>query len=247
MKTTKNTVLITGGSAGIGLSIAREFLAKGNEVIITGRDEKRLSDAAAKLGGKVTTIVGDVSKPEDVDRLVARVQKDFPHLNILVNNAGKADLYDKDLQRGAQQAGEEMLVNYVSVIGLTERLLPVLRQQTEAAVVNVTSVLALVPAIVVTTYSASKAALRSYTHALRLLLQKTPVKVFELLPPLVNTEFSKGIGGEKGISPDVVAEQLLDSLARDVFEIRVGQTEDIYKLHLSSPEQALLALNGARL
>lgn len=247
MKTTKNTVLITGGSAGIGLSIAKAFVAKGNEVIITGRDEERLGDAAATLGGKVTTIVGDVSKPEDVDRLVARVQKDFPHLNILINNAGKADLYDKELQRGAEQASAEMLVNYVSVIGLTERLLPLLRQQPEAAVVNVTSVLALVPSIAVTTYSATKAALRSYTQALRLLLQKTSVKVFELLPPLVNTELSKGIGGEKGISPDVVADQLLDSLAKDVFEVRVGQTEDIYRLHLASPEQALLAINGARL
>lgn len=244
MKTTNNTVLITGGSAGIGLSIARAFLAKGNEVIITGRDEARLREAARELG-PVTTIVGDVSRPEDVDRLVDRVQRDFPALNVLVNNAGKAHLYDP--AGIADKGGEEIQTNYLSVIRLTERLLPLLRQQPEAAVVNVTSVLAFVPSMAVPTYAASKAALHSYTQALRLILQKTPVKVFELMPPLVNTEFSKEIGGEKGIAPEVVAEELLRALAEDVYEIRVGGTEDLYRLSLSSPEQALLAVNAGRL
>jgi uncharacterized oxidoreductase len=247
MKTTNNTVLITGGSAGIGLQIAKAFIEKGNEVIITGRDEARLKAAAATLG-RVTTIVGDVSRPADVDRLVARIGRDFPSLNILVNNAGRAFVHDQDDFTGVEQkAAEEMTVNYLSVIGLTEKLLPVLRRQPEAAVVNVTSIVALVPGLLTATYSASKAALHSFTQSLRLVLRKTAVKVFELYPPLVNTEFSREIGGENGIPPEVVAERLLAGLASDEYDIRVGATEDIYKLSLSSPEQALLALNGARL
>ncbi|HTJ12842.1 MAG TPA: SDR family NAD(P)-dependent oxidoreductase [Dinghuibacter sp.] len=248
MKTTNNTVLITGGSAGIGFQIAKAFIEKGNDVIITGRDEARLKAAAARLG-RVTTITGDVSDPADVERLVSRIEKDFPALNILVNNAGRVYVHDFNNFTGVEaKALDELTTNYLSVIGLTEKLLPVLKRQPEAAVVNVTSIVALVPGAIMATYSASKAALHSYTQSLRLILQKTAVKVFELYPPLVNTEFSKEIGGEQhGIAPEVVADRLLTGLAADESDIRVGMTEDLYRFSLTSPEGALQKLNEARL
>ncbi|TDW96148.1 SDR family oxidoreductase [Dinghuibacter silviterrae] len=245
MKTTKNTVLITGGSAGIGLSIAEAFLAADNEVIITGRDAERLAEAKRRLGGRVTTIVSDVSRHSDLQNLAERMRKDFPGLNVLVNNAGTAYVYDP--AKGAENAGEEMQTNYLSVIELTEYLLPLLKQQPEAAVVNVTSVLAFTPSLTIPTYSASKAALHSFTQALRLTLRNSTVKVFELMPPLVNTDFSKMIGGDKGIAPGVVADHLLKALENDTYEIHVAGTADVYRLYLSSPENALHAINAARL
>ena len=101
--------------------------------------------------------------------------------------------------------------------------------------------------VLVEIYSASKAALHSYTQYLRLALNKeTNVKVFELMPPLVDTEFSAPIGGKNGVSPAFVAEQFVAGLENDTFEIRVGQTEDMYRLYLSSPEEALKVMNQSR-
>ena len=245
MKTTDNTVLITGGSAGIGLALAQRFIAEGNHVIITGRDQNRLNEAAAKLGNKVTAIAFDVSKPEDVTALVARLTAEFPNLNVLINNAGQAYYYKLDENADAfAKAEHEMLVNYLSVIRLTEKLLPLLKQQPEAAVVNVSSIAAFVPNAGIPTYAASKAALHSYSQSLRLLLEGTQVKVFELMPPLVNTNFSKDIGGENGIAPAVLADDLVAAFASDIYEIHTGNTALIYELSKSDPAAAFAAMNG---
>ncbi|HEV2482795.1 MAG TPA: SDR family NAD(P)-dependent oxidoreductase [Puia sp.] len=243
MKTSNNKILIIGGSAGIGLAIAQS-LSVNNQVIITGRNAARLQQAAAKLKN-TTAIVSDVSEAADVDRLVSRLYAEHPDLNVVINNAGKAFVYDLtgDGADGFDKAGEEMLTNYLSVIRLNEKLLPLLRRQPEAAIVNVTSIVAFAPGAVLATYSASKAALRSYTQTLRYVLRSTNIKVFELMPPLVDTEFSTGIGGHLGIKPAVVAEELVKALKEDRFEIRVAGTEDLYKVFLNSPEQALEVLN----
>jgi len=247
MNTTNNTVLISGGSAGIGFEIAKLLSEKGNNVIITGRNEERLNQAASKLNN-VKTIVSDVSNSEDVEKLVIQIKQEFPQLNMVINNAGRALVYDiiSENANAFEKAEDEMLTNYLSIIRLNEKLLPLLRIQENAAIVNVSSVVAFVPGAL-TTYSASKAALHSYTQYLRLALSKeTNVKVFELMPPLVDTEFSAPIGGKNGVSPTFVAEQFVAGLENATFEIRVGQTEDMYRLYLSSPEEALKVMNNSR-
>jgi uncharacterized oxidoreductase len=246
MKTTNNTVLITGGSAGIGLEIARLFVANDNKVIITGRDRQRLDKALAQLEGAVG-IVSDVSKKAEAEALVATVQKDFPELNMVINNAGRAVLYDiANSDSAFETAEDEMLTNYLAIIRLNEKLLPLLKTQKEAAIVNVSSVVAFVPGSL-PTYSASKAALHSYTQSLRIALGRTSkVKVFELMPPLVDTELSAVIGGSNGIPPAKVAQDFMAALEKDVYEIRVGKTQDIYELYLKSPEEALQAMQGKR-
>jgi len=248
MKTTNNTILITGGSAGIGFEIAKLLSEKGNNVIITGRNEERLNQAASKLNN-VKTIVSDVSKAEDVEKLVAQITQEFSQLNMVINNAGQAFVFDMTAENanGFEKAEDEMLTNYLSVIRLNEKLLPILKTQQNAAIVNVSSITAYVPSGLAT-YSASKAALHSYTQSLRFALEKdTQIKVFEIIPPLVDTDFSAPIGGKSGISPTLVAEEFLASLENDNFEIRVGQTEDIYRLFLSAPEEAFFAMNQLRI
>ncbi|HSY20070.1 MAG TPA: SDR family NAD(P)-dependent oxidoreductase [Candidatus Acidoferrales bacterium] len=243
MKTTHNTVLISGGTAGIGLEIAKLLSAQGNKIIITGRNQARLDQALAQLKN-ATGIVSDVSKEADVELLVATVKANFPGLNLVINNAGRAELYDIANSNGAfETAADEMLTNYLSVIRLNEKLLPVLKQQPAAAIVNVSSVVAIVPGSL-PTYSASKAALHSYTQSLRIALgRSSKVKVFELMPPLVDTEFSAIINGKNGIPPAKVAEDFVTALKNDVYEIRVGRTQAIYELYLKSPAEALLAMN----
>lgn len=246
MKLSNNTVLITGGSAGIGFAIAKQLTENGNHIIITGRNKERLEKAVAQLKN-VTGIVSDVSDEKDVNALVATLEKDFPQLNVVINNAGRAFVYSL-AEKGVSaidKASDEFNTNYFSVIRLNEKLLPLLQKQSTAAIVNVSSIVSFAPNHVISSYSASKAALHSYTQSLRIELAKsTNIKVFELMPPLVNTEFSEDIGGSKGIPPSAVADALINAFEKDEYEIHVGGTADFYKLYLSSPAQALEALNA---
>ena len=244
MNLTNNTVLISGGTAGIGFEIAKLLTEKGNHVIITGRDQERLDAAIAKLDN-VTGILFDTTKEIEADRLVSRINADFPALNVVINNAGRAYSYDvAGGQKSWQKAGDEMETNYISLIRLTEKLLPQLLKQKSAALVNVSSIVAITPGLNAPTYSASKAAVHSYTEVLRLALKDTSVKVFELMPPLVNTEFSKEIGGENGIPPLQVATDFVNAFENDTYEIHVGATAQIFELARISPAAALNALNS---
>jgi uncharacterized oxidoreductase len=246
MKTSQNTVLITGGSAGIGFEIAKQLSAKNNRVIIVGRNAERLQKAAGQLQN-VTSITADIADAVDVDKLVSQLNKDFPSLNMVINNAGYATLNsivnDSDI---FDKAGAEMHTNYLSVVRLNQKLLPLLQNQQESAIVNVSSIVAFVPGRLTATYSATKAALHSYTQALRLALADTPVKVFELMPPLVDTEFSAEIGGHNGIPASQVADEFVAGLETDNYEIRVAGTEQLYQLFLSSPAEALKVMNTPR-
>ncbi|RZL64637.1 MAG: SDR family NAD(P)-dependent oxidoreductase [Pedobacter sp.] len=247
MKTSQNTVLIIGGTAGIGLEIVKQLTALNNHVIVTGRNKERLDSALAGLEN-VTAIQFDVSKAGEVDQLAEQIGKNFPHLNMVVNNAGRAIVYNlaDNNQDAFANAEDEILTNYLSIIRINQKLLPILKAQSESAIVNVSSVVAYVPGITLPTYAASKAALHSYTTSLRLSLEDSSVKVFELMPPLVDTEFSKEIGGHNGIKPSVVADEFIAALAKDEFEIRVGDTAKIYELFRQSPLDALNVMNANR-
>jgi len=247
MNITGKIVLITGGGSGIGFEIAKLLSNKGNKVIITGRTEAKLQQAAAQLNN-VSYIATDVNSESDIDNIVSRVTNEFGGLDILINNAGAANYYKLgDGSDNYSQAAEEIQTNYLSIIRITDKLLPLLRASKEAAIVNVSSIVVFAPGINLPTYAASKAALHSYTRALRYTLAKTTgIKVFELMPPLVNTEFSAIIGGANGIPPLEVAQGLIDGFEKDEYELHVGNTADLYQLYLSSPEQALQVLNQGR-
>jgi uncharacterized oxidoreductase len=244
MNITNKTVLITGGGSGIGFEIAKLLSEKNNQVIITGRNEERLQKAVAQLNN-VTAIAADITDEASVEKLVAQINKDYGKLDILINNAGNAFLNNLAVETNTyQKAKDEFDTNFFAVLRLTDKLLPILKAQDEAAIVNVSSILAYVPAGDISTYSASKAALHSYTQSLRFALQKTTaVKVFELMPPLVNTDFSKDIGGENGIHPNVVAQDLINAFENDEYEVRVGNTAYVYQLSLTSPAEAFDMMN----
>lgn len=228
MKKTNNTVFISGGSAGIGLAIAKEFSANGNKVIINGRNRERL-DAALKQLKNASAIQGDLSIESERVRIAGELTKNFPDVNIIVNNAGEA--YTYSLATGGNafaNASKEINTNYLSVIHFTELMLPHLIGKEQAAIVNVTSIVAFVPGAVVPTYSSSKSALRSYTQSLRTSLSDTSVRVFEVMPPLVNTDFSAPIGGANGIPPKEVADELIAALEHDRFDVPVGQTKAVF-------------------
>jgi uncharacterized oxidoreductase len=245
MNISNKTVLITGGGSGIGLAIAKTLSEKGNRVVIVGRNETKLLRAAEQLPG-ISTIACDITNGADVTRLVQQVQAEFGNLSVLINNAGQASAYQLTTGSNAfSKASAEIATNYLAMIRLTELLLPVLSHQPEAAVVNVSSIVAFAPSVAIPTYSASKAAVHSYTQALRHTLAKTTnIRVFELMPPLVDTEFSAEIGGAEGIPPQQVAAELLAGLEQDTPEIHVGNTAGFYAFSRTSPAEAFASLNG---
>ncbi|MXN90498.1 SDR family NAD(P)-dependent oxidoreductase [Flavobacterium sp. Sd200] len=245
MKTKNNTILITGGGSGIGFEMAKLF-SQENKVIITGRSPERLQKAALQLNN-VTTIAADITNEADVKNLVQRLGAEFPELNIVVNNAGLAHYYKltDDNADAYTRASQEIQTNYLSTVRLTELLISQLKKQEEAAFVNISSITAFAPGMSLPTYGVSKAALHSYSQVLRISLEKVSnIKVFEIMPPFVDTDFSAEIGGSKGISPVYVAYDVLDALNKNEYEKHVAGTADFYKLFLSSPAAALEALNS---
>lgn len=245
MNISNKTILITGGGSGIGLQTALLLSHKGNNVIITGRNTDKLQKAVAGLKN-VTAITSDITSPADVDQLVTRVKAEFGNLSILINNAATLFLYNHGENVNAfEKAQDEILTNYLSVIRLNEKFLPLLKAQPEAAIVNVTSAVALIPVGVIPSYSDSKAALHSYTISLRRELAKTTaIKVFELMPPLVNTDFAKELGGATHGMPAIdVAQALINGIENNDNEIYAGATKELRALHFSNQEEALNVLN----
>ncbi|RNA61792.1 SDR family NAD(P)-dependent oxidoreductase [Chryseobacterium nematophagum] len=245
MNITNNIILITGGGSGIGLEIAKA-LSPANTVIIVGRNKEKL-DLAAKDLQNVFTIQADVTNENDINRLYEEIKTTFGGLHILINNAGNAYVYnlanDGDIYN---KAIAEFTTNYFAPLRLTDKFLPLLKEQNEAAIINVSSIVGFIPGSHIPTYSDSKAALHSHTRLLRYELAKdTQVKVFELMPPLVNTDFSAEIGGkENGIPASEVANALVKGLKEDIYEIRVGNTELIYKNFFAATEGAFTAFNN---
>lgn len=234
MKTSGNTVFISGGSAGIGLAIAKKFIEAGNTVIINGRSEERLQRALSELGNAVA-LQGDLSVEADRIRIATQLKEQHPAVNIIVNNAGAAFGYLlSETTNAHEKAAIEMNTNYFAVIHFTELMLPHLLRQEEAAVVNVTSISVFNSHKFLPTYGATKAALHSYTVALRYTYAENKnMQIYEVYPPLVNTEFSAEIGGANGIPPSEVADELLIGLEKNQFDVPVGDTKRFFQAALA--------------
>ena len=192
MNITGNTILITGGGSGIGCGLAEALHALGNQVVIAGRRKAALEEtAAANPGMKFLTL--DVESPEAIRAFAGRVASDFPKLNVLINNAGIMRAEDLLAQQdGLADAEAIITTNLLGPIRLTAALLPLLREQSHSTIINVSSGLAFVPLALTPTYSATKAALHSYTLSLRYQLKGTTTEVLEIIPPYVQTDLMNG-------------------------------------------------------
>ncbi|MCW6007277.1 SDR family oxidoreductase [Micromonospora sp. CPCC 205371] len=186
MKTTGNTILITGGTSGIGLGLALRLHEAGNEVIVAGRRKDLLDQIATEHPG-IDTLVLDVADPASIARAVGILAASHPQLNVLVNNAGIM-LAENLLDPACLPIAEDhVTTNLLGPIRMTYAFLPHLVTKDDAVVLNVTSALAFVPWPVTPTYNATKAALHSFSESLRVQLAGTPVQVIEVAPPGVRT------------------------------------------------------------
>jgi uncharacterized oxidoreductase len=216
MQLSGNTILLTGGSSGIGLALAERLLKAQNQVIITGRRKPLLDEAKRKLPELITE-VSDGGSPEDRARLATDLTKRFPALNVLINNAGIQR--HVNLQQGEpwEHTREEIAINLEGPIHMTSLLLPHLLGQSAPVVINVSSGLAFAPLARVPVYSATKAALHSYTLSLRHQLKNTQVKVIEVIPPAVRSNL--GGSHDFGVPTDEYADSVMAQLAEGRDEV----------------------------
>lgn len=235
MKLENNTILITGGSAGIGFGLAKKFSEMNNKVIITGRNEDKLKAAVAFIKN-TEYIKCDQTKQADLDDLILKVQNDFPEINVLINNAGVQYNYSLlDEASPFERIENEINTNLQSVIKLSSMFIPLLANKKESAIVNVSSALAFVPKQSAPVYCATKAGVHSFTQTLRYQLEETNIKVFELVPSLVETEMTKGRGKNK-ITVVQLAEEFITSFKYDVFEINIGKVKLLRTLNRIIPK-----------
>jgi uncharacterized oxidoreductase len=243
MKTSGNTVLVTGGGSGIGLALAEALALRGNRVVICGRRRDRLRAAQARIPG-IRSRVCDVSKARSRQALVDWILAEFKLLNILVNNAGIQR--QVDFLKGPRDLGpaaEEVATNLMAPIHLSAQLIQQLRQRKEAAIVNITSGLAYTPLAAVPVYCATKAAVHSWSLSLRYQLRKTSVRVFEIAPPMVATELSgrrrRPEDGESVMSAEDVAARIVQALESDRYEVALGAAANL----MSKREALFPAIN----
>ena len=221
MKLSGNTILVTGGTSGIGHALASRLLRMDNTVIITGRSEARLAVTRTELPA-VRTFVCDQADPVAISRLCEELARTLPALNVLVNNAGiglKRNLNDSTVPLG--ELDGEIRTNLSGPIQLVHGLLPHLKRREQALIMNVTSGLAFVPLAVKPIYSATKAAMHSYTQSLRAQLAHSSVRVVELAPPATKSNFNIG-QEDMNAGPRMEADAVIRGLRGGADEILPG-------------------------
>lgn len=183
-----STILITGGTSGIGLELVKQLTELGSTIIVTGRKLDALNETKKQFPN-VYTFQSDVSNPRDIEKLHKEITLQFPDLNILINNAGLMRLIDvQDQSLDLENINREIATNLSGTIQMVHQFLPHLLKQKSAAIVNVSSGIAFMSYSAAPIYSATKAGVRAYTQSLRLQLEDTNVKVFEMIPPGVKTK-----------------------------------------------------------
>jgi uncharacterized oxidoreductase len=249
MRISNNTILITGGTSGIGLELATQLLALGNTVIITGRDQAKL-DRIKREHPLLHTNQSDVSDPKAIASLYVRVSREYPALNILINNAGvirKINLQDKGSD--LKDISREIETNLIGPVRMVKQFLPLLKAQPSAAIVNVSSGLAFTPFPISPIYCATKAGVHSFTQSLRVQLKNTNVKVFELAPPSSQTPLQNGFDpsdtkGSPMMDVKKLVRQAIRGFQKDHLEILPGLSKVLRLVSRIAPGLAVKAASG---
>ncbi len=249
MNLTGNTILITGGGTGIGLALAHAFIERSNKVLICGRREQKLIEAKAG-SPQLLYKVSDIAIPADRKSLAAWAISEG--VNMLVNDAGMQR--EIDLTRGVAALDEgdnEIRINLEGTVYLTAELIPHLMVTKDAAIVNVSSGLGFIPIAIMPIYCATKAAIHIYTISLRHQLQPKGVKVFEVIPPTVDTELDRGARArrgqtQRGISAEEAVKDIIKGLSDDTPEIAVGMAGNLINGSRANFDEIFNRMNGVR-
>ncbi|MET1259586.1 SDR family NAD(P)-dependent oxidoreductase [Flagellimonas sp. DF-77] len=235
-----NTIVITGATRGIGLSLLERFHQLDNKIIAVARNRSALDTLAAKYEG-IATIACDLSDPGSVDALVNTITEQHAETNILINNAGiQVNFYGSKFGEKPEVITgikNEIQVNFTAPIELVFKLIPLLLQHKNPAVVNVSSGLAFSPKKSAPVYCGTKAGIHIFSKSLRYQFEDTDLKVFEIIPPLVDTDMTKGRGKGK-LTPAQLVEEFIRAFRKDHYEINIGKTKLLRLIGRISPRLA---------
>jgi uncharacterized oxidoreductase len=220
MRTTDNTIFITGGASGIGRGLAEAFHRLGNKVIIAGRRKALISEVTSANPG-MSGVTLDITSPSDIKRVAAELIRDFPDLNVLINNAGIMPFDDAAGTIDDDQAQRVIATNFLGPIRMTSALIDHLKTKRRATVIHNTSVLAYVPLATTAVYSATKAALHSYALSQRFMLRDTGVTVQEIAPPWVDTDLIKKSGDPRSMPLEAFVAETMKGIATETPEVIV--------------------------
>jgi uncharacterized oxidoreductase len=231
MKTTGNTILITGGTSGIGRGFAEELSRIGNKVIICGRREERLQEMATENPQIITTIC-DLNLVEEREALYQWIIESYPEINILVNNAGIQLPFDMTREVDINKVNTEIQINLTVPIHLSSLFTQHFAGKDEAAIINISSGLAFVPIASIPVYCATKAAIHSITMSLRHQLKDTTIKVFEIIPPSVDTELGQERRKDKnqthgGMPIKEFVDEAMQAIENDEFESAISHAKNL--------------------
>lgn len=236
MKLSGNTILLTGGSTGIGFAFAERFLKAGNQVIVTGRREHVLQEAKDKYPDLITRVC-DLDLESERIALFDWVIENYPDVNVLVNNAGiqqRFHVLKTDAKNNWNYFRNEITTNIEAPFHLSMLFAPFFATKENAAIMNVTSGLAFTPFAIAPIYSATKAALHSFTMSLRHQLSDTSVEVIEVAPPAVNTDLGGAGLHTHGEPLDAFADGIFKGLEEGKLEIGYGTS--VARLRMSRDE-----------
>jgi short-subunit dehydrogenase involved in D-alanine esterification of teichoic acids len=211
MNGTGNTILVTGGTSGIGLGLALRLHKAGNKVIIAGRRQALLDQIVAEHPG-IDSVLLDVCDPQSIQRSSEALATRHPNLNVLINNAGIMHWEDLTDSEYLGTAEDTVTTNLLGTIRMVYAFIPQLLKQPSATIVNVSSALAFVPLPATPTYSATKAAVHSFTQSLRVQLEASPIEVIELAPPGVRTTLLGQENDEHAMPLDEFLDELFELL-----------------------------------
>lgn len=233
MKIKGNTILITGGATGIGYALASALIQKGNQVIICGRRKDKLKKTEKILSG-VQTKACDITDYNACEELIRWMKKSHPSFNMLINNAGIQQILDFKERVPVKMIAKEIATNFTAPLYLSNLCIKHFIKQKESSIINITSGLAYIPLALMPVYCATKSALHTFSVSLRHQLRDTNIRVFEIIPPMVDTDLDKGSRGKRGqgyrgIPPEEVAKETLKALEKNIFEHPVGMTHNLYK------------------
>nr|WP_145552823.1 SDR family NAD(P)-dependent oxidoreductase [Variovorax boronicumulans] len=220
MQMTGNTILITGGASGIGRGLAEAFHRMGNQVIIAGR-RKALLQEVAKANPGMDTVELDITDAAQIQRVADGLIARYPALNVVINNAGVMPFDDAGGELDDAQAVKLVETNLLGPVRLSAALVGHLKKQPHATIINNSSVLAYVPLAATALYSATKAAIHSYTLSQRFMLRDTKVQVLEIAPPWVDTDLIHKSGDARAMPLEQFIAETLAKLPEATTEVLV--------------------------